>query len=125
MADLQRLKAEVLADGRIEDDEVARLRAELYADGVIDREEAEFLVALRDEAASLCPSFVRFFFQALKDRVLADGSVDAEEAAWLRGVLFADGKVDDGEKQLLRDLRSAARQVSPEFQRLCDECLKQ
>jgi uncharacterized tellurite resistance protein B-like protein len=125
MADWKRLKAEILADGRIEDDEVARLRTELYADGQIDKDEVEFLIALRNEAIATCPAFEQLFFRALKDNVLADGSIDAEEASWLRRVVFADGKIDDRERQFLRELRREARQVSPEFQRLHDECVKQ
>src|SRR5207237_542486 len=124
MADLQKLKVEVLADGKIDEAEVARLRAELYADGKIDKEEVEFLIAVRNGAAEVCPSFEQLFFQALKDNVLAAGSIDAEEVSWLRAMLFADGKIDDGEKQFLRQLRSEAREVSPEFKALCDECLK-
>jgi hypothetical protein len=124
MADLTKLKAEILADGRIDDAEVERLRGELYADGKIDKDEVEFLIALRNEAVAACPAFEKLFFGALKSNVLEDGSIDAEEAAWLRRMLFADGKIDDGEKQFLRDLRREARQVSPEFQQLHDECLR-
>src|SRR5262249_11474728 len=124
MATLQELKARVLADGRVDDDEVALLRQELYADGTIDKEEVEFLIALRHEARSVSPAFETFFFQAVKDHVLADGSVDAEEASWLRALLFADGQVDAAEKKFLRDVRAEARRVSPEFQKLYDECMK-
>src|SRR5207249_165445 len=77
MADLQKLKATILADGTIEDHEVAILRQELYADGKIDQEEVEFLIALRNEAREVCPSFEEFFFQAIKENVLADGVIDA------------------------------------------------
>jgi hypothetical protein len=124
MANLQELKAKILADGRIDDEEVALLRHELYADGKIDKDEVEFLIALRNEAKATVPGFEQLFFQALKQNVLADGTIDAEEAAWLRAMLFADGKIDDGEKTFLRELRAAARSVSPAFQTLCDECLK-
>jgi hypothetical protein len=72
----------------------------------------------------VCPAFEQLFFQAVKDNVLTDGSIDAEEASWLRAMLFADGVIDDREKQFLRELRKEARQVSPEFKKLCDECLK-
>src|SRR3954462_15599672 len=102
MADLQKLKAEILADGRIEEQEVETIRRKLYADGQIDREEVEFLISLRNEAKSVCPAFEKLFFQALEQNVLEDGSIDATEAAWLRKMLFADGKVDDAEKQFLR-----------------------
>ena len=124
MTDLNQLKAAILADGRIEEEEVELLRRELYADGQIDRDEVEFLIALRNEAKATCPSFEGFFFEALKHNVLADGSIDAAEAAWLRQMLFADGKIDDAEKQFLRELRAGARAVSREFQQLYDECLK-
>ena len=124
MADLQKLKAEILANGRIDEEEVTRLRAELYADGKIDKEEVELLIALRNGATGVCPSFEKLFFQAIKDNVLTDGSIDAEEASWLREMLFADGQIDEGEKQFLRQLRSEARQFCPEFEELCKECLK-
>src|SRR5262245_28184417 len=118
MADLQKLKAEILADGRIEDAEVETLRRELYADGKIDKDEVEFLVALRNEAGSACPAFGQLFFEALQQNVLADGAIDAAEAAWLRRMLFADGVIDASEKQFLRDLHAQARQMSREFQEL-------
>ena len=56
--------------------------------------------------------------------MLTDGSIDADEAAWLRKMLFADGKIDAREKQFLRDLTSEAYQVSREFQQLYEECMK-
>src|SRR5262245_28026112 len=102
MADLNALKARVLEDGAIDEAEVALMRLELYADGQIDRDEVEFLIAVRNEAKSACPAFDAFFFEALTKNVLGDGSIDADEAAWLRKALFADGKIDDGEKQFLR-----------------------
>src|SRR5262249_17793485 len=98
MSDMQKLKAEVRADGRIDEEEVVRLRRELYADGVIDRSEVNLLVDLRQQAAAVCPAFEDLFFQAVKDHLLADGSLDADEAAWLREVLTADGVIDDREK---------------------------
>lgn len=124
MADLNELKKRLLADGNIDDDEVALVRQELYADGTIDREEVEFLIAVRAEAKSVCPAFEALFFAALKQNVLTDGSIDADEAAWLRKTLFADGQVDENEKKFLQMLHTEARQVSPEFQKLFDECAK-
>ena len=124
MANLNELKTQVLADGQIDEAEVALLRKELYADGKIDKDEVEFLIALRNEARSACPAFGALFFQALEEHVLADGSIDADEAGWLRTMLFADGQIDDDEKTFLRKLRAGAKSVSPEFQRLFDECAK-
>jgi carbon storage regulator CsrA len=124
MADLQKLKATILADGVIEDQEVEIIRKELYADGKIDKEEVEFLVALRNEAQKVCPAFEELFFEAIKQNVLTDGVIDAEEAGWLRRMLYADGRIDEREKKFMRQLRQEAKQVSPEFQRLHDECMK-
>ena len=42
----------------------------------------------------MTPAFEQFFYQAIKDHILADGRIDAEEAAWLRRMLFADGKIE-------------------------------
>jgi uncharacterized tellurite resistance protein B-like protein len=124
MARLDELKAQVLADGKIDDSEVEVIRRELYADGKIDKEEVEFLIELRNGAKEFAPSFEELFFQAVKENVLADGSIDAEEAEWLRRMLFADGKIDDSEKRFLRELRDEAHQVSPELQKLYDECMR-
>jgi uncharacterized tellurite resistance protein B-like protein len=117
------LSLQVLADGTIDDHEVELIRRELYADGKIDREEVDFLIALRNEARAVCPAFERLFFEAVKQNVLTDGSIDAAEAAWLRRMLFADGQIDAQEKQFLRDLKNEAQQVSAEFQQLYNECM--
>ena len=125
MSTLQDLKARILADGQIDEAETAELRKALYADRKIDRDEAELLVDLRAGAQGTCPAFESLYVSALKEYVLADGSIDADEAAWLRRVLFADGTVDATERRLLEALRAEAKQVSPEFQKLHDECMKQ
>src|SRR4051794_26857288 len=104
MADLKNLKETVLADGRIEDHEVEIICQELYADGKIDQDEVEFLIALRMEAQEVCPAFEEFFFEALKQNVLADGSIDAEEANWLRRMLD-DGKIEKRERKFLWELK--------------------
>jgi hypothetical protein len=124
MADLNELKKRLLEDGRIDDDEVAIIKRELYADGVIDREEVEFLISVRAEAKELSPSFEVLFFASLKENVLTDGCIDADEAAWLRRTLFGDGKIDDNERKFLEDLKSSAKQLSPEFQKLYADCVK-
>jgi hypothetical protein len=56
--------------------------------------------------------------------MLADGSISASEAKWLRKMIFADGSMDEDEKKLMQDLKAGARDVSPEFQKLYDECMK-
>jgi hypothetical protein len=61
------------------------------------------------------PAFEQFFFQAIKDHMLLHGRIDAEEAAWLRRILFPDGKIDDEERKFLHELEGEAKQVSREF----------
>ena len=60
---------------------------------------------------------------ALKEKYLADGTIDDAEARELRAEIFADGKIDDDEKQLLRDLKAGAKSVGPEFQKLYEEVI--
>jgi hypothetical protein len=123
MTDLQKLKATILADGVIEDHEVKIIRQGLYADGKIDKDEVEFLVALRNEAQRVCPAFEEFFFEAVKQHVLTDGFIDAEEADWLRRLLYADDQIGERERKFVWELRQEAERVSPEFQQLYDECM--
>lgn len=123
MADLEALKAKVLEDGVIDDEEARSLREVVFADGVIDKDEVEALAQIRTQAKSVSDSFENLFFEAVRKNVLQDGTIDTEEAAWLRKALFADGKIDDRERQLLRDLKDGAKQLSPEFEALCRECL--
>jgi|SRR5215472_5606647 len=123
MTDLQKLKATLLADGIIDDHEVEIIRQELYADGKIDKDEVEFLLSVRNEAEVVCPAFEELFFEAVKQNILADGSLGAKQADWLRRMLFADGRIDARERKFLRELRYSAEQISPEFQHLYDECM--
>ena len=132
MADWRKLAINtLLADGKIDDDEVKALKKELWEDGKIDDDEVKFLVSLRNAAQKKAkakkeevnPKFTAMFFKAVKDNVLADGVIDASEAGRLREMLFADGKIDDDEKKFLARVKKAATATSPEFERLYDECM--
>jgi hypothetical protein len=119
MADWKKVaKALALADGYIEEKETEILRREILADGVVNKSEAEFLVDLRKSAPKAVARFHQFVFEVVKQALLADGNVSAAEAAWLQKFVLADGKVDDLEKQFLRDLKAAAKKTSPEFDAL-------
>jgi len=120
---LRKLMEDVLANGKIDSAEIELLRRELYADGKITRQEADFLVELHKRVQRSSNGFEQFFYKAIRDHVLADGKVDAEEAEWLRQMVLLDRKVDDREKKFLRELRGEAAEVSPEFEALCNECL--
>jgi hypothetical protein len=131
MADWKKVAlAALLADGKIDNTEVKVLKKELYADGKIDQEEVEFLITLRNTAqkkakgGKLNPNFEKLFFKAVQANVLEDGVISAEEASWLRTMLYADKKIDSNEKKFLKKLQKSATKTSPEFDKLCAECLK-
>src|SRR5580765_835953 len=90
---LKQIEHDILAVGKVGGRELEALRHALYADGKIDRAEADFLVELHKRVQHMTPAFEHFFYQAVKDHVLADGRIAAEEAAWLRQSLFADGQI--------------------------------
>ena len=125
MSDLRQIEHDILANGRVDGPELEVLRQRLYADGKIDRRGADFLVELHKRVQHLTPAFEHFFYQAIKDHILADGRIDAEEASWLRQMLFADGKIDDEERKFLHELKGEAKQVSREFEVLFEESMKQ
>src|ERR1051326_9568724 len=100
MLKLRQIEQDILAKGKIDKPELELLRRELYAGGKIDRQKADFLVELHKRVQHMNPAFQHFFYQAIKDHILADGDIDTEEAAWLRQMLFADGKIDDEEGEV-------------------------
>jgi hypothetical protein len=116
-------KAFLLADGGIDDRETAVLRKELFADGVIDEVEMDFLLELRHQASRLAPSFHQLILDALKKYGVAGDAIRPGVASLLRRWIFADHKVDHGEKRYLQELRAAARQAPPDFEALYRECM--
>jgi hypothetical protein len=90
-----------------------------------DRQGADFLVELYKRVQHRTPAFTHFYYQAIKEHILAHGRIDAEETAWLRRMLFADGKIADEERKFLHELKGEARQVSREFEVLFAESMKQ
>jgi hypothetical protein len=125
MPELRQIEHDILAHGRVDGHQLEVLRRQLYAGGKIERQEADFLVELHKRVQHLTPAFEQFFYQAIKDHILAHGRIDAEEAAWLRQMLFSDGKIKDEERKFLHELKGEAGQVSPEFEVLYEESMKQ
>jgi hypothetical protein len=124
MLDLRQIEHDILAKGRVDGHELEVLRRQLYAGGTIDRRGADFLVELHKRVQHLTPAFERFFYQAIKEHILTHGRVDAEEATWLRRMLYADGKIDDEGRKFLHELKGEAERVSREFEVLFDESMK-
>jgi len=125
MLHLREIEQAILANGRVDGPELEALRRQLYVGGKIDRRDADFLVELHRRVQHMTPAFEHFFYQAIKDHILADGRIGAEEAAWLRLMFFADGKIKDEERKFLHELKGEAKQVSREFEVLFAESMKQ
>ena len=124
MADWRKLaKAILLADGRIDDREVAVLRKRLFAGGGIDEAGLEFMLELRGGAQGVAVAFNQLLFDSLRNFLLADGNLTPYKTSWLRRWIFADGKVDFAEKRLLQELKAGARQVSPDFESFFKQCM--
>jgi len=125
MVELRQIERDILAIGKVEGRELEVLRRRVYAGDKVNRREADFLVELHKRVQHLTPAFEQFFYQAIKDHILAGGRIDAEEVLWLRRMLFADGKIADEERKFLHELKGEAQQVSPEFKVLFEESMKQ
>lgn len=124
MVKLRRIEQAILATGKVDTPELEGLRQEMHAHGKIERPEADFLVELHKRVQHLSPAFNDFFYRTIKEHILAQGRIDAEEAAWLRRMLFTDGKIEDQERKFLHELRGEAQQVSRQFEVLFEECMK-
>lgn len=125
MLKLRQIEREMLATGKIGGGELETLRRQLYADGKIDRTKADCLVELHKRVQHLTPAFQQLFYQAIKDHMLSDGWIDAADAAWLRRMLYVNGKIHEEERKLLHELKGEAKKVSREFEELFAESMKQ
>jgi hypothetical protein len=125
MLNYRQIEQEVLVAGKIEGPELELLHRHMYGEGGINRQKADFLVELHKRVQHLTPAFEHFFYQAIKDHVLADGRIDADEAAWLRHMLSAGRWIKDEERKLLTEIKGETKQHSPEFEALFTERMKQ
>ena len=110
-----------LADGKIDDAEVALVRDHLYQDGRLDIEDVKLLVELYCGAADYCTAFEDLFFSVLEEVFLEDGEIRPSEQFYLLKMLYSDRKIRDREKEFLLRLKETARHVTPEFEALCQE----
>jgi hypothetical protein len=124
MQELRRIEQDILARGKVDSDHLEALRLALYAGGTVGRPAADFLVELHKRVQHPNPAFEHLFYRAIKDHILTDGRIDAGEVAWLRRMVFADGKITDEERKFLHELKGEAGPVSPEFETLFAEAMK-
>lgn len=128
---LEDLKKELLADGKIDAEEVNKLREALYADGKIDEKEANILFEINDAVSGKksAPAWNQFFVQAISNFLLNDekspGVIDEEEGKWLVEKIGADGQVDGVEKDLLINLKKRAKSMPSSVMSLIDREMNQ
>lgn len=128
MADLEKLVADLIADGKVDAQEVAKLREVLYADGEIDREEADALFKINNAVSGNqnAPAWKDFFVNAITKHLVGDpkspGAVDDDEAKWLVAAIEGDGVLDDAEKALLVNIKAKASDISPVLKTKMDAC---
>jgi hypothetical protein len=124
MLELRQIEQDILAIGKVEGQELEKLRRWVRDGRKIDRQTADFLVDLHKRVQHRTPAFEKFFYQAIKDHILALGRISKEESAWLRRMLFANGKIDDEGRKFLHELEGEAKEVSYEFEALFNESKK-
>src|ERR1700687_5032397 len=125
MTKLQQIDQAILATGKVDTPKLEGLRQEMHAHGNIKRPEADFLVELHKRVQHPPPAFDHFFYRAIKEHILAHGRIDAEDAVWLRRMVFADGEINDEERKFLHELKGEPKHVSREFEALFGESMKE
>jgi hypothetical protein len=125
MLKLRKVEQDIMATGKVDKAELEILRQQLYARGGIDRQGADFLVELHKRVQHVTPAFEHFFYQAIKDHILAHGRINPEETSWLKRMLFANGKLDDQQRKFLHELKGEAKEICYEFVVLFGESMKQ
>ena len=123
MSNLHKLRSELLEDGRITDSEVEVIQDHIHRDGRLDLDDVKFLIELLCEAREVCAAFDELFFPALKEVILEDGCIGQDEQFYVLKMLYSDGHIRESEKQFLLQLREEAKEVTPEFEALCEEAM--
>ena len=127
MADLKKLKESILADGKIDADEVEQIKKVIYEDGKIDAEEANFLFELNDVVSGKAndPTWKTLMVDAITKYLLEDekspGEVDEAEAKWLAEKIEGDGQFDDTEKAILLNIKQKVKNIPKSLQLLIDK----
>ncbi len=123
MPNLYQLRSQLLEDECITDSEVQVIKDHICEDGQLDLDDVKFLVGLLCEAREVCEAFDEFFFPVLKAVILKDGRIGQDEQFYVLKMLYSDGKIRESEKQFLLQIRDEAKEVTPEFEVLCEEAL--
>ncbi|MDR1984910.1 MAG: YqhA family protein [Prevotellaceae bacterium] len=108
---LDEIKKSILDEGVITEKKVIMLREALYDDGGITKEKANILFELKNafENNSNHASWETLFIDSITNFLLEDddspGSIDDDEAQWLRAKIQRDGRLSRIDKALLENLK--------------------
>jgi len=105
---LTNLYDSVVADGKIDSDEVDQIKNIIFDDGIIDDNEVDFLFKVNDAVSGNdnCEEWQELFVAAITDNIMADGTIDEDEAVKLENRMNGDNKIDIVEKALLAELKT-------------------
>lgn len=120
-------KAAILADNRIDTREVKILRDSLLADGKVNQSELDFIQELRRECKTVVKAFSELYLEVVKKFMLDDNQdIGVNQTKWLQKAIIrgSDGKLDEIEQQLLKELQKEAKSTCSEFEKLYQEHMK-
>jgi hypothetical protein len=124
---LRDLKNQILQEGadlQIDEADWARIRELLPQDGSPSPDDLRILLEMRTEARSVCPAFDAYFFPMFKASLLADGKVSPMEQFQLLSMLYGGGGIDESERRFLKEMRRDLKEVSPEFETLYQQAMR-
>lgn len=126
---LTELKNAIIEDGVVDADEVEKLRERIFKDSKIDKQEAELLFQINNAVSGRenDPGWQELFVSVVSNFVLMDlsspGEIDESEAAWLIGMMQGDGRIDQIELALLKEISERAQKVDSKLQAIIDSHL--
>ncbi len=123
MANLYKIREQLLRDHKITINEVEMIKDQMATDGKLDFADARLLVELLQDAREVCSEFDELFFPCLREIILEDGKIQMDEQFILLKMLYSDGEVRESERHFLTELYRDADEITPEFRQLCDNAL--
>jgi hypothetical protein len=124
---LRDVKNQILQEGvdlQIDEADWGRIREVLPQDGGPSPDDLRILLEMRTEARSVCPAFDAYFFPMFKASLLADGKISAMEQFQLLSMLYGGGGIDEGERRFLKEVKRDLKEVSPEFEAMYQQAMR-
>jgi hypothetical protein len=114
----------ILADQKISDSELRLLCDHVYRNGTPNLEDVKLLVELYTGIGKPSEAFENFFYGVMKKVVLEDGEIQPGEQFYLLKVIYSDRVIRPRELAFLRELRREAKQITPDFEQLCQHAFQ-